>query len=54
MMGDNKEKNQEQGKKATAEADMTYNRDGAGLKNSAPNYMADFDSGGSVGAGGVG
>ncbi|MGV3586657.1 MAG: hypothetical protein ACO1OF_06630 [Adhaeribacter sp.] len=53
-MEEDKAKNQQQsqGKKATAETNMTYNQDAEALKNSATTSMADFDSGGSIAVGG--
>jgi hypothetical protein len=52
VMETNKEKDKSQGKRSTAETDMTYNQDAEELRKSATSSQADVDSGGSIGAGG--
>jgi hypothetical protein len=49
---ENKEKDESQGKRSTAETDVTYNQDAEALRKSATTSQADVDSGGSAGAGG--
>lgn len=51
-MKTNKDKNQSQGKRSTAETNMTYNQDSEKLRKSATSSQADVDSGGSIGSGG--
>ena len=51
-MKTNKEKNQSQGKRSTAETDMTYNQEAEALRKSPTSSQADVDSGGSAGVGG--
>ena len=51
-METNKEQDQSQGKRSTAETDVTYNQDSEELRKSATSSQADVDSGGSAGAGG--
>jgi hypothetical protein len=51
-MKTNKDKNQSQGKRATAETDVTYNQDSEALRKSPTSSQADVDSAGSIGAGG--